>query len=368
MANIGLPNIFISFKTAGTTAIIRGQRGIVALILKDALYNGATTYTKVSDIPTDLSAYNIEQINLAFKGGVQAPLKILVYVQPIASVDYTEGMKYLEATKFDYVAIPGITSSDALLVATWIKGLRDDKNIKVKAVLPLTAGDHEGVINFATDSIAVNTTTTVNEVTTTTTVTYTAKDYCGRIAGLIAGTPLNMSATYAVLDEVDDCPHLTTTEFNTQIGLGQLLLINDGAKVKVARAVNSFQSITDAKNDEFKKIKIVDEMDQFYTDIETTANDTYIGKVPNTYNNKILLITAILLYSDGMVTSQLMENNPVISIDLVAQTAYLEAHGVDTTLLTDQEIKEYNTGDNVFINGSIKWIDAMENMQLNMTM
>ena len=356
MANIGLPNIFISFKTAGTTAVIRGQRGIVALILKDALYNGANTYTKVVDIPTDLSAYNIEQIKLTLKGGVQAPIKVIVFVQPIASVDYTQGMKYFEATKFDYVAIPGITSSDALLVSAWIKGLWDNKDIKSKAVLPITAGDHESVINYATDSNVVGITT------------YTATDYCGRIAGVLAGTPLQMSATYAVLDEVTDCPHLTNTQFNTQIALGQLLLINDGSKVKIARAVNSLQTISESKNDSFKKIKIVDIISQIHDDIKATANDNYIGKVPNTYDNKVLLIAAILVYMDGLVTSQLIEKNPIIGIDTDAQIAYLEANKIDITLLTDQEIKEANTGDSVFISGTIKIIDAMEDIQFNITM
>jgi len=193
VANIGLPNIFISFKTAGITAITRGQRGIVALILKDALHNGVNVYTDPTDVPQDFSAYNLNQINLAWMGGVQTPLSVIVYVQPTSSTDYIEAETYLEATKWDYLAVPGITGADALLVSTWIKSLRDNKDIKVKAVLPITAGDHEGIINFATDSIIVGATT------------YTAKDYCSRIAGIIAGTPLQMSSTYAVLSEVTDC-------------------------------------------------------------------------------------------------------------------------------------------------------------------
>ncbi|MBU3098744.1 phage tail sheath subtilisin-like domain-containing protein [Clostridium sp. DSM 17811] len=353
---MGLPNIFISFKTAGTTAIVRGQRGTVALILKDSVHLGATVLTDPTDIPTNFSTYNLEQINLAYKGGVQVPKKLIIYVQPVASTNYTEGEKYLEGTKFDYVAIPSITSADALLVATWIKNLRDNKDIKSKAVLPIVSGDHEGVINYATNSTIVGT------------ETYTATDYCGRIAGVLAGTPLQMSATYAVLTEVTDCPHLTTDEFNAQIALGQLLLINDGSKVKIARGVNSLQTTTLTKGDSFKKIKVVDIMDQINSDIKTTANDTYIGKVPNTYDNKILLISAILGYFDGLVTDQLVEKNPIICIDVVAQTAYLKSNGVDVSVLTEQQIKEANTGDNVFIGGTIKIIDAMENIQLNISM
>lgn len=356
MANIGLPNIFINFKTAGSTVITRGQRGIVALIIKDALHNGANIYTDPSQVPIDFSAYNLAQINLAWIGGSQPPFMVIVYAEPLAAADYVAAETYLETVSWDYVAIPGITSPDALLVATWIKALRDTKDIKVKAILPNTASDHEGIINFATDNIMVGVTN------------YAAKDYCSRIAGIMAGTPLQMSATYTVLPEVTSCPSLTVTQFNTQIALGQLLLMNDGIKIKLARAVNSLQTTTTTKSDSFKKIKIVDIMDQIHDDIKTIANDSYIGKVPNVYDNKVLLISAIQVYMDGLIGSQLVDKNPIIGIDMVSQKSYLTGIGINLTTLTDQQIKEYNTGDGVFIGGTIKIIDAMENIQLNISM
>jgi hypothetical protein len=355
MANIGLPNIFINFKTAGTTAITRGQRGVVALIIKDAAHKGANVYSSPSEIPQDFSAYNLKQINLAYMGGIKPPLKLIVFVQAEASTDYLEAQTYLESSDWDYLAIPGIAVADALTIATWIKDLRDAKDIKVKAVLPNTAADHEGVINFATDNFTVSGTNTM------------AKDYCSRIAGILAGTPLDMSATYAVLSEVSDCPHLTVEQYNTQIAAGNLLLINDGTKVKIARAVNSLQTIASTKNDSFKKIKIVDIMDQIHDDIKATSNDSYVGKVPNTYDNKVLLIAAIQGYLDGLVSSMLIDENPVVRIDVNAQKNYLESLGVNVASMADQDIKEYNTSDSVFLSSSIKVVDAMENIQLNVT-
>jgi hypothetical protein len=353
LANIGLPNIFIAFSTAGTTAIQRGERGIVALILKDAEHNGANVYTDPSQVPQDYSAYNLDQINKAWMGGVKPPIKVIVYVEATTATDYSAAESYLEGTKWDYLAVPGISSADATTMATWIKELRDSKNKKVKAVLPNTLGDHEGIINFATDNIVVGTTT------------YHTADYCARIAGILAGTPLQMSATYEVLSEVTDVPHLTTDQFNTQIGQGQLLLMNDGEKVKIARAVNSLQTTTATKNDSFKKIKIVDISDQIHDDITSTIADSYIGKVPNIYSNKVLLITAIKGYFNGLVTSQLIDSNPTLDIDMTAQKTYLQSQGIDLTTLNDQQIKEYNTGDNVFLAGTATPIDAMEDIALN---
>jgi hypothetical protein len=144
--------------------------------------------------------------------------------------------------------------------------------------------------------------------------------------------------------------------------------MNDGQKVKIARAVNSLQTTTTTKGDSFKKIKIVDITDQIHDDIKSTANDSYVGKVPNTYDNKCLLITAIRGYFDGLISAQLVEENYSLELDMIAQKEYLTSNGVDISQLSEQDIKEYNTDDNVFLGGAIKVIDAMEDISLNIAM
>jgi len=354
---MGLPNIEVIFKSIAVSAITRGSRGVVALVLKDALHSGANVYTDPSTIPQDYSAYNLNQINLAYKGGVSSPISLIVYVESVEAVDYTAAMTYLETVKFDYVAIPAIISADALLVATWIKGLRDTKDIKSKAVLPNTPSDHEGIINFATDEIL------------TATGTITATDYCSRIAGILAGNPLTMSATYQVLPEVLDVPHLTKTEFDTLIDAGKLVLMNDGEKVKIARAVNSLVAITVDKSVDFKKIKIVDIMDLVHNDIKKTYDDNYVGKVPNDYDHKCLLITAINAYLEGLENQMLLDKGVnSVGIDVSAQTLYIQGNGTDTTTMTALEVKSANTGASVLLTGTAKPLDAMEDLTLNLTL
>lgn len=292
---MGLPNIEVIFKSLAISAIKRGARGVVAVVLKDALHNGANVYTDSAMIPQDYSAYNLNQINLAYMGGVQPPTSLIVYVEPVDAANYTAAMTYLETVKWDYGCVPEIGLSDALLFATWIKGLRDTKDIKSKMVLPNTASDHEGVINFATDGII------------TAGGTVAATDYCSRIAGILAGNPLTMSATYQVLSEVLDVPHSTKAQFNTLIDAGKLVLMNDGEKVKIARAVNSLVTIIPDKSADFKKIKIVDIMDLVNNDIKKTYDDNYVGKVPNDYDHKCLLITAINAYLEGLENQMLLD-------------------------------------------------------------
>lgn len=350
-----LPKISIIFKEAANTAIKRGERGTVALILKDDVHPGANVFQTVNDIPVGFSTANQEQIQLALKGGVNPPLKVLAYVLPTSATDYNEAKTYLEGSTWNYLAVPGISTADATAMATWIIGLRDTLNLKVKAVLPNTAADHEGVINFAMgeQDIAVG----ENK--------YSAAQYCSRIAGILAGNPLTISATYQVLSEVDDVPHLTNSQFDTAIDAGKLVLMNDGEKVKIARAVNSLTTLTVDKGADFKKIKLVDTMDMIYSDIKKTANDTYIGKLPNTYDNKCLLIMAIRAYYEALEEQQLLDRGKnSVDIDLAAQKIYLDSNGVDTSTMSDQQIREANTRDKVFLAGPIKIIDAIEDFEL----
>jgi len=352
---MGLPNISVIFISLATSAITRGSSGVVALILKDSVHNGPNIYTDPTTIPQDYSAYNLNQINLAFTGGVNVPTSLIVFVEPTAATDYSAGMAYLETVKWNYGTVPAIDPTDAALVATWIKSARDTMGIKSKMVLPNTVGNHEGIINFATDDIIVASGTVM------------AIDYCSRIAGLLAGTPLTMSATYQVLPEVLDVPHMSNTAFSALIDAGEFVLMNDGVKVKVARAVNSLTTLTTTKTADFQKCKIIDIMDLEYDDITTAYNDNYVGKAPNDYNHKCLLIAAINAYLQGLETQMLLnpgENS--VGIDVVAQTTYLQSVGVVTTSMTPLQIKQANTSTFVFLTGSNSIIDAMEDLALNL--
>ena len=55
---LGLPSVNIVFKQEGITAIERGERGIVALVLRDTKALGKHTIYDVSDCPLELSENN----------------------------------------------------------------------------------------------------------------------------------------------------------------------------------------------------------------------------------------------------------------------------------------------------------------------
>lgn len=360
---MGLPNINIVFKTLAQN-VVKNTNGTVALILQDTVpkINPIVMQTD-DDIPDTLTEENQNEIQRAFIGNTKHTDKVIAYIIPVQSisentpnVDYTTAQTYLETILWDYIAVPQIAAGDVISFAKWIKDCRDSKKLRVKAVLPHCVADHEGIIDFETDDIKVGSNT------------YTASQYCGRIAGLLAGTTLDMSATYAVLSEIDDVPHYVQKDFDTSIDAGKFVLMNDGEKVKVARAVTSLTTLTDSKGKDFQKIKIVAIMDKINDDIKRTTADNYIGKVPNVYDDKCLLITAINGYFETLEKQRLLlkgENS--VNIDMDAQK-FLQDNKIDTSSMKEQDIKEANTGTNVFLTGNVKILDAMEDIALDLFM
>lgn len=381
---MGAPSINISFIEKAISAITRGERGIVMLWVKDTLpapaINPATVITE-SDIPGNLKDSTTEQIKLAMIGYTNAPKKVLVYCMGIADdaeeaeveTGYKKAMATSETIKFDYLAIPTVkTDNKTEDVATWIKTMRTVKKKKIKAVLPNTPADNEGVINYTTEkSIKTETASEKDGAKVIVDIEYTAEQYCTRIAGLIAGTPMTIACTYAPLPELSDCTRLNDTD--TPVDKGEFIIFHDGEKVKVVRGVNSFITTVDGKGNSFKKIKIVEAMDMINDDIVKTAQDSYLGKYANTYSNKCLLISAISAYFSQLKKDDIVSSYSV-GMDADAIRAYLKGKGLQATLddgtvkavdeCSDEEIVTADTGASVFLTGTVKILDAIEDITM----
>jgi hypothetical protein len=215
--------------------------------------------------------------------------------------------------------------------------------------------DHEGIINSTNTATMKEGEMNVDE-------------FCCVAAGLIAGTPLSQSVTYAVPKNVLDIPSQTREQAEARVKAGELALVKEMGKVRVARGVNSLVTTTTEKGDLFQKIKLVDTMDLIHNDIRKTCVDTYIGKVPNNYDNKCILITAISSYFEELAKEQLIEKDFTVSIDIDKQVKYLKSIGMDTSEMNDQQIKEANTKDKVFLMANIKLVDAMEEISLEINL
>ena len=259
-----------------------------------------------------------------------------------------------------------MTSDEATAFATWIKGIRANTIRRPVAVLPNTEGDSRAVINFTVLNITDADKIVVGDET------FTEAEYCSRIAGLIAGLDLKVSATYKPLNEVTAIPTAEENEVDEAIDAGKLVLYNDGERIVIARGVNSLTTVTEDDTEDLKKIKISAIQDLIETDIFSTINGSYIGNYSNSYDNKCLLITAIKGYLKGLEATEggkgyLKADSSTIEINVAKQRQYLESIGVDTSEMDEQAIKEANTGSNVFLKGTISILDAIEDVEILIT-
>ncbi|MCC2864915.1 phage tail sheath subtilisin-like domain-containing protein [Anaerovorax odorimutans] len=352
---MGMPSITITFTEKAKTAIARLDKGIVGLVLKGSVPSeNPVLATTEEDIPSTLSAGNREYIRQTLLGNGRSPKKVVAYFIDTAAEDYKEALTYFETNRINYLAIPTAETDVAVdSIKSWIKKERQEGRT-VKAVLPNCAADDEGIINFTTTDIVCGD------------KTYTTEQYCCRIAGIIAATEAKASCTYTALPEVDEVEKLTRAEMDAAIDAGKLILFHDGEKVKIARGVNSLTTTGLGKGYQFKKIKNVETMDTIRDDITKTIEDVYIGKYPNTYDNKCLLISAISDYLSTLEQEQVIENQ-VVEIDIQAVKQYLKENGEDVSAMTDDEIKMANTSDKVFIRISLNLIDVIEEIVIPIT-
>ena len=343
---MGLPVIDISFKQLAKTAVIRSQRGIVALILKDTTKASLTVFDE-GDIPASLTEDNQALIKDVLKG---SPNKIELFVLG-ADNEISEALTYFEGVEFNLMCMPQAESGDVTAIKAFIKKMNDVVKYKCDAILANDKADSEAIINYTAKNIVVN----GEEVTTA--------NHTARMAGIIEGTQLHQSITFATLSDVDSIENLTKEEADSRIDAGELILVREMGKVRVARGVNSLTTLTDVKGNAFQKIKLRKTLNLIHNDLRRVIVEKYIGKVPNNYDNKCILITEIKNYLDELATEQLIEKVNTVGIDLIAQKKWLKDNtNLDINNMSEQEIKEANTQSNVFIAISLKVVDAMEDI------
>lgn len=361
---MGLPDIVIEFSKKAVTAIKMGSLGVVGIIIKDEKNKGAMVLRGVDEIPSGESAFSADNTAYIERAFLGTPSKVIIYNLGQDAEDYTEGFKYFGSQKVNYlVGAPDISTAEATAFASWIKGIRKKSIRRPVAVLPETEGDDRSVINFCLVNGEESGKLDVGDKQ------YTAAEYCSRIAGLLAGLDLKVSATYKELSEVTAIPNAEDEEVDAAIDEGKLVLYNDGERIVIARGVNSLKTVDEVNTEDLKKIKISAIQDLIETDIYSTINSSYIGNYSNSYDNKCLLITAIKGYLRGLEATEggrgyLKADSSSMEINVVKQKQYLESIGVDCSEMSEQEIKEANTGSHVFLKGKVSILDAIEDVDI----
>lgn len=352
---MGQPIIIIEFLKKAATVINRSGRGLVVLILNDDTKSQPLNpYRGIDEVSKDdWTEKNYEYIKMAFKA---EPDKVLCVRALLTedTVNVAESLKLVNDINTDYLTSPCFKKEDGDVIKSWVKSRREAGK-KVKVVMADYDADCEAMINVGNKNVSV--------VWDEDIVEYTGQEYCCRIAGILAAIPLTQSSTYYVLDEIVDTDSFDNPD--EVIDEGKLIIIYDGEQYKIARGVTSLTTVSENHPKDFKKIKIVEGADIIRYDIRSTFEDEFVGKLNNTYDNKQVLIGAINQYLKDLENTIVdRENDHYVELNLEAILQYLRADGVDTDDLTEQQIREANTGSTIYLSGKVKLLDATEDLDL----
>lgn len=348
------PSISIAFKTLATTAIQRSERGTVCLILQDTKATQKWyTFKTIADVETEKwDKDSIKYINLAMHYGA---FKILVRVIQ-SGEDTSKVLKDLEMRKFNWLAYPKASETEDQTVVNWVKQQFGNTGVIGKTVKYVSSfadkTDHVAIVELANGG-------TYKSIYGD----FTAQEYTVAIAGLIAGMPLNRSAdnyTMSDLKSVEDC----------EPKLGKFSLYNDEEVVKVNYGVNSKTTFDSTWKKDTRKIKVVEGMCFIVDDIRDTFKNYWLGKYINDYDNKMNFCSNITkVYFKEMSPNVLNgDYDNKVEIDIEAHKKVIITDGLEVNSMTDLEILQYPTGEDVYLTGDVRFVDTMASLSLTMAM
>ena len=350
-----MPKVKIAFESAGLTAIQRSETGIVLLLIKGTNPQevGSYKFTSLIDLPEEVE-FSEETIRLIKLGYEANPRRMLVEVY---GENYTlnQALAKMQLMKFNYYAAPNSTEDEIDAIKSWHMQIVNEKDKTIKFVGFDYQADHETVINWSTPRIVYD-----DEE-------YTGLESTALIASQLAALPLTRSFTYFSWPLLTDADLPYAEDEDKAVNDGRLFLTYNGEDYKIARGVNSLTTYHAKKGEDFSKIKIVDSMHLIKDDIRDTWNEFYVGKILNTYENKMQFIALINRVYFAELRNIVLENSDRnrVDIDVAANMRYAIKREAKVDEMTNQQIREFNTGSNVFLDGYVSMLDAMEDLYIN---
>ena len=281
--------------------------------------------------------------------------KVLVRVVQ-SDEDTNKVLKDLEMRKFNWLAYPQVLKTEDQIVVNWVKQQFGNTGVIGKTVKYVSSfannTDHVAIVELANGG-------TYKSIYGD----FTAQEYTVAIAGLIAGMPLNRSAdnyTMSDLKSVEDY----------EPKLGKFSLYNDEEVVKVNYGVNSKTTFDSTWKKDTRKIKVVEGMCFIVDDIRDTFKKYWIGNYISDYDNKMNFCSNITkVYFKEMSPNVLNgDYDNKVEIDIEAQKRAIIIDGLETEGMTDLEILQYPTSDEVYLTGDVRFVDTMASLSLTMTM
>lgn len=378
---IGLPNIQVIFQGLANTAINRSSKGIACIILKDntgfeMLLNKNKEENEKKENTKVMSILDESKVIKEYKGFIEVEstdytdenYKIIedvflsdivkLYVIKIPDEKTFEDITHLINKEINWIAYIGETEGEQKKLADFVKLENKTRTKRLKAIcynLQEASADNIHIVNFANE--------TVTKVDGT---TFEGYKYLGRLLGILASCRMDMSVTYNILSDLKSVKDIGDIDkINEAIGKGKFVLINDDDGVRIARGVNSLQTVSKEQTEDMKYITIVEAMDLIYEDIINTFKKIYLGKFKNSYDNQVLLISAINSYFRDLAKEEILDINfnNIVFVDIDKQRETWVSNGkTEAENWNDIQVKNNTFKTNIYLQAKVKFLNAMEDL------
>lgn len=344
------PVIDVYFKTLARTAIQKGQRGILYAIMKDSTntkkYHEFTSIAQINE--SDWTEENFKLLQSAFEWF--PPYKLVV-----RNMDDTDTLSKVllefENRKITHLSYPAATLEEDTTVVTWVKSRWERQGIVYGSSYAKTADDVT-IVYIGNEEFEHKVLGKIS-----------AQKYSIGLMGAIAGCPLNRSLDNAV------SPNLVSVD-DISPDLGVLNFYNDDGKVRVNLAINSKTTYDDSWKLTTRNIKTVEGMNIVRFDIMDTFRNYWLGLYLNTYENKMAFCNLVnKVYFANLIPNVLSPDyiNQVF-IDMDKQREYIIIDGENPDEMSEIAIKRYPTGNDVYLQGDVRFTGVMVNLSLPILM
>lgn len=363
VVRVGLPNIDIVFKQKAVTAVLRSERGILAILVADEKQTEGVkrfTYKRGADVSDkDYSAENYTAIKRAFDVAVN---KVHVF-RYASTVKLKDVFKEVEKVRINYICTNVKVNQQEL--ANYARQYNtDNQGHKIVCVVAnVETADSKYIINLKGTGGTLKDDKAV-----------TAEDYVIRIASTLCNLPMNRSLTYYVFSDLktwDDSYIDSENPIGAWITKGYLTLINDDDEVKCGRAVNSLVTFTSTDTEDMSHIIIVESMNLILEDIYTTFKDYYVGKYKNTLSNQRLFISSVNSYFRTLQGEEILDDayDNHAGIDIETQrNAWTGIGKTEAEDWTDLKVQQMSFRTNVYLAGDVKITNCMEDLHFEIAL
>lgn len=215
---------------------------------------------------------------------------------------YATYLNVIKAYKWNTMGIPQDVPAVNPNIITFITNMRENLGKKVQAVLYNADADYEGII-------------TVNQGYKTVTETVSPTTFVAYIAGLTAGSDVNTSNTYHVINGAVSIvyPEGVTPygdeEIEEALKAGKMVLSTrqDGAIV-IEQDINTLHTFTPDKGYAFSKNRVIRTLDEINNSIALLFKRSYIGKVDNNDDGRNIFKGDVIAYLNTLQGISAIQN------------------------------------------------------------